>query len=663
MKRLIPLLLLPLSVFAEIKGPGCADLSGYLQQYEMQLHSKTIQGCPGVDHNTIIGSVPSIVDKNFLANGKVCMDFTAIETQLQNARLQLAVLNGIDKLKTTLSTAQEDVKNKKVTQVAALTFVDTLNTAQSLEVLLEAQTKDKSFMVALRDAPANPGFSEQMDLMRRIQAVCKDLPKEHICDPKQKIFTPSPDAAKEIMKLVNLPKAPTEKDVLEWKNKLKIQRKAPKDGDATYTFTQMRTDLENTVGKLDNKQTLTPQEVKAIESLDQFKDFDGPSVVADLNLIKNSKQSRLASDKVQFLLGDSKLRQQYEVQSMLSITWNFVKDKFPGLSAEEIATCDQGKSLYPQAAACVGILKAKQKNVTSSLEQGKLANAIPSLETSVSYANLLQEKETKCSGDIKQNDLASAECLSFVNNDKSKLQDQINQLNILKEKILFENQEMIKWRNFALQQFRDPKSGCSVVASNLEFCADDSIITKDAALTISNNMQIAVMLSTTDEAKTKAIEDIKPLCEDEDAIETNRMKKQLCSYFADSSSEEKPKDNPKVVKTRPITPEDDGHEARERRDVILQGTANILGSTIRALYPPQQNMGNLISPYPYNMTPYNSGRPPLGIADGIMFNARTYGAYGFYASTPGYTPGSTMPLGGISAYKPMAPSASKYFSY
>lgn len=666
MKRLIPLLLIPFSVFAQkATAPGCADLSNYLQHYETLLHSKTMSNCNDLDYKSIVSGLTRVVNPEFLADKK-CLDFTGIETRLQNARLQLSVLTGIATIKNDISKAHQDIKDGKSVQVAAKTFTSSLDTAQSLEVLLDSRTADKPFMLALRDAPANPGFTAQMDITRRIQHVCKGLPKEGACDPK--LFAPSPDAATEIMALVKREKAPSEKEVQEWKNKLAIKRKKKSEEDEPYTFTMMKAELASAVGKFDSKEVLSKAEINAIAKLDEFEDFQQPSstdssIVTDLNILKNSKQARIASDKVHFILGDAKLRQQYEIQSNLSIAWHYVKGKFPGLTAEEIQKCDAGKEIFSDAVACIKILDDKKANVTSSLEQAKLASSLPGLKSAADYAKVLQEKETKCSGEIKQNDLVSLECLEFAGGDTARLQDEIQQLNILKERLLFENQEIVKWRNFALQKFQDVKQGCQLMSSPLDYCTDDSIITKDAALTLSSHMQIAVMLNLNPEEKTKAEEEAKSLCEDEEKIEKNPMHQKLCAFFDDPVSDKIETKNVDTT-TPPTTPDDDfDRDGIKRRDVILGGLGNLLGTVVNGLYPPQQNTGPLMNPYPYNITPYAGGRPPLGIADGIMFNARYYGAYGFYAPTPGLTPGTISPMSSMSAYKPVSSMTSKYFSY
>lgn len=663
MKRLIPLLLLPFSVFAQqATAPGCADLSKYLQHYETLLHTKSINGCKDIDHKTFIAESKTVLNPDFLKN-KMCLDFTAVETMLQNTQLQLSVLKGIGQLKDTISTAHQNVKDGKGVQVAAKTFVGSLSTAQSLEVLLDSRTADKPFMLALRDAPANPGLTPQQDISKRIQHICKGLPKEGACDPK--LFAPNTEASDEIMALVKREKAPTEDEIKEWKDKLAIKRKEKKDGDEDYSFTMMRDELESAIGKFDSKQILTKSEIQAIENLGQFKDFEGPSIVADLNLIKNSRQARIASDKVHYILGDAKLRQQYEVQSMLSITWNYVNKNFPGLSAEERAKCDAGKELFNDAVDCIKTLQEKLGNIQDQgLEHSKLKDALPGLNEAVRYARELSDKETKCSGDIKQNDLVSVECLEFVNKDTTVLEDQMHQLRMLKNRIIAENEETMKWRNFALQKFRDVKQGCQLLSSPLDYCTDDTVINKDTALTLSSHMQIAVLLNQSAEEKSSAEEQAKALCEDEEKIKTNEMHQKLCAFFDDPVPDtiETKNDVPKV--TPPIDPEDDGRDKVQRRDVILGGLGNLLGTVVNGLYPPQQNnMGPMMNPYPYNMTPYNSGRPPLGIADGIMFNARFYGSYGYYAPTPGLTPGSVSGMSGMSAYKPLAPSSTSYFRY
>lgn len=658
---MIALLLIPFSTFAAGNAPGCADLSNYLQFYESELHRKTVKGCPDIDHKTITAGVTTLVDADFLKD-KVCLDFTAIETQLQNARLQLSVLNGIDKLKMTIadSKAKTSGSNASAVQVAAKSFVGSLNTAQSLEVLLDSRTATKPFILALRDADPNPGFTAQMDLSRRMQKVCAGLPKEGACDPK--LFSPNPEAAEEIMGMVKNTNAPSDKEIEEWKKKLSIKRKAPKDGDEAYTFTQMKAELESAVGKFDSKEILTKDEIRAIQKLDEFEDVDGPSIVGDLNIIKNQKKARVASDKFFLLMGDAKLRQQYEIQSMLSIAWNETGAKVPEMSAEESAKCDAGKELYTEAVACIGLLEAKVSKMQPSAEKAKLDRLLPSLRVSVNYASSLESQEAVCKAEIKQNDVLSENCWNKLNVDKAKLQDQIFQLNLLKERISFENQDAMKFRNLALQKFKDVKQGCNVVASTMDMCEDESVLSKDSALTLSSHMKIAILFNQSAESKSLAETEAKALCDDETRKE-NEIEQKLCGFFDDKVPDAIVTNNYKVKETPPTEAPEDDREAQRRRDLMLQGTSNILGTVLNGLYPKQPMNSGLINPYPYNYAPYNSGRPPLGIADGIMFNARYYGSYGYYSPTPGYQPGTAFGMNAVSAYKPVSSPSTKYFSY
>lgn len=660
MNFLIVLLLIPFSSFAAGTAPGCAELSNYIQFYESELHRKSLKDCSTIDYKTLTSGVTTLVDPDFLKD-KVCLNFTALETQLQNARLQLSVLNGIDKLKMTIADSKERTNgnNGGAVQVAAKSFVGSLNTAQSLEVLLDSRTATKPFMLALRDAEANPGFTPQMDLSRRMQKVCAGLPREGACDPK--LFSPNPEAAEEIMGMVKNANAPSEKDLEEWKKKLAIKRKAPKEGDEAYSFTQMKTELESAFGKFDSKEILTKDEIRAIQKLDDFEDLDGPSIVADLNIVKNQKKSRVASDKFFHLMGDAKLRQQYEIQSMLSITWNETNAKVPDMSADEVASCDSGKELYTEAVACISRLESRVSKMSPGLEKEKLLKVLPSLRVSVDYAKSLEDQESTCQAEIKQNDVLSESCWDKLNGDKAKLQDQIFQLNILKERISFENQDAMKFRNLALQKFKDVKQGCNVVSSTMDMCEDESVLNKDSALTLSSHMKIAVMINQSAEAKSLAESEAQALCDD-DTRKVNEIEQKLCGFFDDKDPDTITTNNvPKV--TPPVEAPEDDRAAQAKRDIMLQGVSNIMGTVINGLYPKQPINNSMINPYPYNYAPYNAGRPPLGIADGIMFNARYYGSYGFYMPTPGYQPGTAFGAGSMSAYKSVSTPATKYFSY
>ncbi|HLT23085.1 MAG TPA: hypothetical protein VKZ84_06570, partial [Bacteriovoracaceae bacterium] len=102
------------------------------------------------------------------------------------------------------------------------------------------------------------------------------------------------------------------------------------------------------------------------------------------------------------------------------------------------------------------------------------------------------------------------------------------------------------------------------------------------------------------------------------------------------------------------------------RESWLKGLS-LIANTAADTWISQKNAnnywGNTINPYAYNYGPYGM-TGAMGTADSILFNARYYGAYGFYMPTQGLQPFTTFGSGSISSYAalPRSSSAYSYFS-
>lgn len=656
------LLFIPLSFAGS--PPGCDGLGKYLEGFEKDLHKKSISECNPESYKTLLKDVP-VKDPEFL-NGKVCSPLATIETELETAKLELAVLNGIEKLKLTVAEAKEKAEgpNAVTARVAGMTFVASLNTAQSLEVLLATQNEGAPFIKLLKDAPKEEG-SDQIDLSKRLEKLCKDRPKKEkdVCDTA--VFKPGPEAATEIMNLIKT-SDPTPDAIASWNKMLEIKKKNPAEGeDPKYSFNSMQTSLSEAFERIDKKEVMTKDHIKAIASLDDFESAKGFSFIEDLVDVKNQKKVKIQSDKFFLLMGDAKLRQQYEAQSKMSVIWDDVKETVPGLTASEIADCSNAKSIFSLVEACANTLARVLPTYNNDMaRKAKLTSFLPALRASVLYAKTLEERELACREEIRSTDKLTEACYADFNRDLATAQDKILQLNRVKDKIASENMELIKFRNFALEKWGQNKN-CGSVAAPLEFCEDPLVISQNASMAINDTMKIAIMFSQTDEEKTKANKEAEEVCDARaEAKGTPEEKKNktydhLCDFFNDTTSDIVETDNKSGPVDVGLTAPDGGNENAKIRDAWIQGGSEILKTVLGGLMP-RQNPPPIQNPYPYNYAPFNNGNPPLGIADSILFNARHHGSYGLYMPTPGHTPGTAFPAS-TSAYTPIGSMSGSFF--
>lgn len=648
MNFILFLLLIPLS-FADDRF--CTEVGGILSHYEKKLGKSSIANCSSVKVEELLQGHPGLEGLTYLQDKK-CQSLTSLETELERLKAELSVANGIEKLKTQISESQKEAGQGN--RMAGMTFVSGLRTAQSLEVLLETDTFDnKPFAQKIKEIPADKRKSEA-DFVAIMKDLCKDKASDDVnaCNPK--LFKPNKEAIHEILGLIDSVEV-NQDQVEKWKGMLAIEKANAEAENARWSFTEIQNELGSTFNSLDNNKILTREEINAIKKLDHFKNARGFSFVEDIAGIKDQKKLKIHSDKVFLLIGDARTRSQYEVQSKLSVAWGNHKHLFQNLSEAEASSCEKAKLSYDEAKLCHAALLKNSKDISS----GDLKeNILPGIGASITFTDKLQATENRCRPELEQKGVMPESCLAELPRETGEIQQKIRQLNILKDKIGSENQKEMVYRNFALKKWADK---CSTVETSMDQCdlTDDFTISKNALMAVKDTLDVAVVFTPKPEAEEKMEE----LCDDDDTKKIPSLNGKLCSYLEKTPVVIETKNAPAEKEYAVIAP-DGGHERDANRDRYIQASQNLLtdviGSFMNQQYGQQTNPP--INPYPYNYTPFNAGMPPMGIADSIMFNARYYGAYGFYMPTPGYTPytafGSASP---ISAYKPLNTGNYQYF--
>lgn len=640
--------------------PNCKEMGNIIQNYESRLQGDSIKECKGDVYKTLVKDIP-VTNPEFLKD-RICQDLSTIETQLNQHKMELAVLDGINKLVETVRTSKEKAASPKaeVAKASANSFIDSLNTAQSLELLVTTAGEDgRSVLAALKKFPKNTLMTEN-DLRDRMREVCKARSRKEVDACNDSLFRPGKVATEEILGLIRNTNV-DDQDIQTWSHQLAIKKKNAGSEDKPYTFTQMQAELSGAFSKIDSKDVMSKEHIRAIAALDDFEFDDRFNFVKNIKELRSQKKVKEASDKFFLLMGDAKARQRHEVQSKLSIVWDDVKNAVP-LNDEEKGQCFAAKSSYDAAALCASALEKNLPQVTDPLALPKLKNFLPALRTSIDYIETLAKKESTCAEEIKKNEEVSAVCFLEFNRDRAKIQDQILQLNLVKEKIGAQNVDLMKLRNFALKKYTD--KNCHTQSSSMDMCEDESILPKEALLTAEDSMRIAVHFTKTAPEISEAEKNVEALCRTEDGKPV-KSKALICAFFWERKEDDpRPGANKEEIVRGDIAPHDAGNSERVVRDAWIEGAGKIAGSILPQLFPGMNQGQNMYNPYPYNYGPYGSGTGPMGIADTIMFNSRFYGGYGYYMPTPGYMPytafGSSSPM---SSYKPLAAPSTRYFSY
>lgn len=624
-----------------------------LTDYEKDLSRSAIEKCSDVKISDLTQGHPGLPDDLTWMEERKCSGLAGIESELERLKAQLSVANGIIKLKQTVDDSKKNASQGS--RAAGMTFVSSLNTAQSLEVLLETETFDnKPFLQKIKEYAPEKRKTPQ-DLTAILKELCKDKAAndDNACNPK--LFKPNGEASAEILKLVDSTEVDSNQ-VENWKAMLAIEKESSDPENSAWSFTQMQRELEGAFAAIDNNQAMSREHLNAIKRLENFKHAKGFSFVEDLASLKDQKKTKILSDKLFVLMGDAKLRQRFEVQSKLSVAWENNKHLFKNLKPEVIQSCEVAKLDYQQAKVCHEALTNDSKNITDADLKNVL---LPSVGASISYADKLENAEVSCRTDLKNTGLMPEACYQEVGAVPADIQQKIRQLHILKDRIGSENQDKMTYRNFALKKWADK---CSTQQSSMDQCdlTSDYGISKNALMAVKDTLSVAVVFEPRPEAEEKA----KELCEDDEKKKRKNFEETLCKLFEETTLIVQTNNVVPEEKSPPVAAPDGKHQEAVNRDRYIDASrnllTNVLSSVMNYKFGPQSYTA--VNPYPYNYSPYNYGTPPMGIADSILFNARYYGAYGFYMPTPGYQPYTAFGAGSnLSAYKPLPATTGRYF--
>ncbi|HXH29595.1 MAG TPA: hypothetical protein VNJ01_02170 [Bacteriovoracaceae bacterium] len=622
-------LFLTISVAQAMTPPGCDQLSTIAQRFEKELMSKNLKISGGKDcKDAAIESVKKELDEqrqegskefplpthgtalNLFSKHK-CSSLSVIDLEIEQLRSEESLLSGIDKLKAKIQTTQDGTKNPELekAQQSGQKFVEHLRTAQTLELLFKTGTQSANgILLELRKVDsANRNSLEKFSAV--VAGLCpqdktKSKNANDACNPQ--LFKPNPEAITAINHLIDsLSGKPSEKakdtnTVDTWLRALAIKRKgAVAEDKEVYTFTQMQSDLASAIPKLEKKEKLTREELRAISSLDQFENANGLEFLTEMATARRDLKS--AESNFEFLVEDLANRQAQELQSKISLTWSHFKGQSLGFTDAEVALCNTA-SVTQTSLDCLNFMASKMPQKFDENSQQTLGvltkvdfdQMIKSIEGSKSYYEKLTALRSSCLSGEEKDKAKLVACFSEVNKDQAEVREQINALHLLREKIHSENEELLVSRNFALEQMILLCKSSS--NSNIEGCESDfeNKISPEATVLKNDVMGISVVFSPRPDSLTR----MEALCatkkENGNKV-TTPTRDQLCAFF-----DVKPAPFVAPEPARPSTSPDDPNPKIDYLGMGAKIFSDTLTQFVGQKFPP---------PFPPNPTPYNTFMP------------------------------------------------------
>jgi hypothetical protein len=637
MRYLLLLFVIPfLSV--EAAGPDCSKLKGIAAHLE-----KLIQGAPKDFHKECEKMTPESLGLPADSIGFSgewdyrCKNLSAIDAQLKSIENEIALLKGIESLKSEIIDGIATIKkfdNPNQVKEASVSFVNNLNVATSLELFM-ATNNTKSENILSKIVADKVGWTDinSFDGLRKKH--CKDFgsAKGTVCDQG---FALSEETFKEINDFVTVGKTTERKfnkhQIKDLKKALEITKHKEGSGievGVYYSFGQIASELKG----IQPDGLLAPDDMEVIKALPKLSNNTSYDFLKNINAsIKtiNSSEDLLKaqgiSSRFSSLLNDLRKRQEWEMKTKISLALHQHQDAIGDAKDK----CDQARELIKESVpACLTALSTSKGLLPN--EQAAIRDLITEMDYSQKQVARLDDQIANCVPDETTLTFTdTTKCDGILTLNMADLVSKSLVLNALKAKHIQARPDLITFRNFALEKLH---SGKCVTAgeSNITCAADLGNISLEA-ITLTGDA--ADIIYVFDKPKEDTILD--QLCLD--SKEEIPFKADLCALKDDEPTKKTTKDDNYEA---PVSPDDNGAFNKALVDLGLNAVNSI--ANIFAPPPPQNyNVGNQYGPQPF---PYVMPNQPQHISNRIMdpYVASSFGNY----STNGAIPYSSNGGGGM----------------
>ena len=632
MRYLILFLAIPF-LSAQAGGPDCERIKKIASDLEKKIQSAhfTTEVCTKMDAKSLGLSEDSI---GFSGDWDYrCKDYSAIDAQLKSIENEIALLKGIESLKTEIIDGLKTIdqnKNQDQAKADSASFMKNLEVARSLEKFLA--TSNASGENILGKVATDPDWKTETDLngfAKILMKYCGGFPqKESVCE---KGYALNEDTFKEIKDFIKVGKNTERKfnknQIKDLTNALAINK-----GEEKYSFEELAQGLKGVQanGLLAAEDI---QMIKALPELSNEKSFDFlKNMKQSIKGIKESEalvKAKSIPSRFSSLLNDLKKRQEWEMKSKLSLVLNQHESSIPEDVAEE---CTNARELKGSIENCLTPLK--KSTALKSYEQAAVGDLISEFDYGQKHIAKLDQLLKEC---IPDEGLAyPAKCEGYITQQMADLVAKSQVLNALKAKNIQADPDLVSLRNFALEKLHSETCKMTSEESNitcetglgnislqaivLSAAAKDIIYVYDKPATATSIDEICA-------AKADKINFKDELCAIKDEVPSNTSKAAIDSYEA------------------PVNP--DGTDPTGQ--ALIDLGSSILNTVAGYLAPRPQPMMNPYAPiFPYSQPPISQ---PRDISSKIM---DPYVAHGFgnYFPTQGLRPYSSINsnVGTSSAY-------------
>jgi hypothetical protein len=675
MKWLI--LFIPIHLAFAEKAPDCNGLTRIVEHYETSLLGTSLKGpVVGGKNKSCSELVASdffqtpdgenpVVSETFKSHR--CSTLADIEASLAQLENEQAALMGFAKMISDIQTNHAQLKAASETRTpaaqirrAGLDFADGVITAQSLESLLQSQDKSNvNFLLTLKSLPESERDTPEK-LRIKINQLCRERTEiSSLRDACHESFKPTEAAMGAIQELITHSRV-TPEEINQWKEAMVIKKSDDEDDD--YSFNSLHDDITRAGRQILDRQRLEKirngeliMDRETLKAMKSIPSFDSVAGLKYLDLKKKIPDSVRAHD-FKFHLEDLGRRQEFELRSKLSLASLSLGDDLPS-ECESIRISGDLRSCHDKLKARVDALPGASNKKSDS------DRLLGQIKVGIDYQTKISQFSTQCLSDLNriidiQTRSIGGDCNlqkflghGTTNEHLESVGKKILALNMLKEKIGEQESTNLAVRNFAVDKLASMPNCISKSESQLS-CEQGSTIAPEANYLASEFLKVGILKIN------KPANDIKALCEDKNI--KFFKKEQLCAF----NMAPNPNDNvidPKVkpeTYMAPVDGPDTGYNPT--REGFINGLG-IVANQLASSLAPKPNFNH--NPFQYNYAPYQFNGPGLmSTSDQILFNARYYGAYGFYMPTQGYQPFTAFGTSSFGSYGPYAStSRSSYF--
>jgi hypothetical protein len=627
---------------AEAAAPDCSRLKKIAEDLEKSIQSKRF----GANCDQLEASKDFGLPKDFIGfDGKWdyrCKDFSSIELQLKSIENEIALLKGIESVKTEIKDGAEvlkSTKNPEIAKEASQNFIASLNIATSLELFLGTNSASGENILS-KIAKDPVGWVDMASFAGLIRKHCAEMQTQG--DTVCKNFVLTPETYNELNDFVTIGKGTEKKfdkrQVRLLNDALYVQRGGEyPNSENKYSYRKLASELKG----LQANGVLSPEDLQKIKELtligsDPRFDFV-QNLTKSMKDLKGSEKLIKAQDipnRFGNYLGDLKKRHEWELKSKVSLLLSKHSD-IPEASSDK---CLQVRNLEVPIEECLDLIAKSDK--LSQLDKSIISDLKEEFSYGEKQLSNLSEHQKSCIPDSALT--YPKDCEGLISTQLADLMDKAQYLTSLKAKHLQTSPDLISFRNYALEKLHSGQCMNSTESNIMECPPEIGTLPKEAIVLAAETEDIIHIFE-----KPKESTNISSICVE--SSEKVPFSSELCEL-----AEDDPKKKKKVNQDTYVASVKPETRNRVAQDYVNFGTS-VLQSLAGYMTPQPMMNSNPYAPiYPYTQPPVAYDISTQIMAPYVM------NGFGNYYSTPGLQPYSS--LSSSSTFAPYSFSSSSHFN-